>query len=44
MMPFFKKIIRRAVETIHPYQTTCILKFDVESNKSYAEWIHDEMK
>lgn len=36
--------VKKAVEAIHPYETPCIMKLDVESNASYARWIHDETK
>jgi periplasmic divalent cation tolerance protein len=36
--------VKKAVEAIHPYETPCIMKLEVESNKSYAEWIHAETK
>lgn len=36
--------VKKAVEAIHPYETPCIMKLDVESNTSYAQWIHDETK
>lgn len=36
--------VKKAVEAIHPYETPCIMKLDVESNASYAQWIHDETK
>ncbi len=32
------------VEAIHPYETPCIMKFEVEANKAYADWIHNETK
>lgn len=34
--------VRKAVEAIHPYQVPCIMKFNVEANTSYAEWIKKE--
>jgi periplasmic divalent cation tolerance protein len=36
--------VKKAVEAIHPYETPCIMKFDVESNTSYAQWIKEETK
>lgn len=36
--------VKKAVEAIHPYETPCIMKLDVESNASYAKWIEDEAK
>lgn len=34
--------VKKAVEAIHPYETPCIMKLDVESNTSYAQWIKNE--
>lgn len=34
--------VKKAVEAIHPYETPCIMKLEVESNKSYADWIQKE--
>lgn len=34
--------VRKAVEAMHPYQTPCIMKLEVESNPSYADWIKKE--
>lgn len=36
--------VKKVVEAIHPYETPCIMKLDVESNTSYAQWIKDETK
>lgn len=36
--------VKKAVEAIHPYETPCIMKLDVESNASYAEWIQSEIE
>lgn len=36
--------VKKAVEAIHPYETPCIMKLEVEANKSYADWIHTETK
>ncbi len=36
--------VKKAVESIHPYETPCIMKLEVESNKAYADWIHTETK
>ncbi|MFZ1654734.1 MAG: divalent-cation tolerance protein CutA [Candidatus Moraniibacteriota bacterium] len=36
--------VKKAVAAIHPYETPCIMKFEVEANKSYADWIHAETK
>ncbi len=36
--------VREAVEAMHPYETPCIMRFDVSANAAYAQWIHDETK
>lgn len=36
--------VKKAVEAMHPYETPCIMKIEVESNKSYADWIEKETK
>lgn len=36
--------VKKAVEAIHPYEVPCIMKIEVESNKSYADWINKETK
>ena len=36
--------IKKAVEAMHPYEIPCIMKLEVESNKSYADWIKEETK
>ena len=36
--------VKKAVEAMHPYETPCIMKLEVESNPSYAKWITDETK
>lgn len=33
---------RETVEKLHSYETPCIMKFEVESNKSYFDWINKE--
>lgn len=34
--------VKKAVEAMHPYETPCIMKLEVESNKAYADWIKKE--
>lgn len=34
--------VKKAVETLHPYEIPCIMKLEVESNKSYSDWIKKE--
>ncbi|MGB4833586.1 MAG: divalent-cation tolerance protein CutA [Candidatus Moraniibacteriota bacterium] len=36
--------VKKAVEAMHPYETPCIMKLEVESNTAYADWIHNETK
>ncbi|MBI3623619.1 divalent-cation tolerance protein CutA [Candidatus Pacearchaeota archaeon] len=36
--------IKTEVKKIHPYNTPCIMKFDVEANKDYEKWINDETR
>lgn len=36
--------VKKVVEAIHPYEIPCIMKFEVEANRSYADWIHQETK
>ena len=36
--------VKKAVEAIHPYETPCIMKLEVEANKSFADWIEKETK
>lgn len=35
---------KKMIEVIHPYETPCMMKLDVESNASYAKWIKNETK
>lgn len=39
----FEKI-KKEVKKIHPYSIPCIIKFDVEANKEYEDWIRKETK
>jgi periplasmic divalent cation tolerance protein len=32
------------IEKIHPYDTPCILKIDVDSNKKYRSWLENCVK
>ena len=34
--------IKEEVKKIHPYNTPCIMKFDVEANEDYEKWVNDE--
>lgn len=34
--------LKSEIEQIHPYQTPCIMKINVEANKEYEQWINNE--
>lgn len=36
--------IQQEIAAIHSYETPCIMKFEVEANTSYEDWIHHETK
>jgi periplasmic divalent cation tolerance protein len=36
--------VKKAIEAIHPYEIPCIMKFEVEANKAYADWVRTETK
>ncbi len=36
----WSKVIQ-AVESVHPYDVPCIMKFEVEANTAYEDWIRD---
>jgi|SRR3989344_4167434 len=36
--------IKSEVKKMHPYNTPCIMKFDVEANEDYEKWINEETK
>jgi periplasmic divalent cation tolerance protein len=36
--------VKAEVEKIHPYETPCIMKMEVEANADYAKWIQAETK
>lgn len=38
------KKVRDEVKKIHPYETPCIMKLEVEANEDYAKWIIKETK
>ena len=35
-------IVKDEIEKIHPYDVPCIIKIDVEANKSYEDWVEKE--
>jgi periplasmic divalent cation tolerance protein len=36
--------IKEEVEKTHPYETPCIMKFEVEANENYEKWLKSEVK
>jgi periplasmic divalent cation tolerance protein len=34
--------LRARVEEIHPYEIPCIMKFEVEANEGYEDWVRNE--
>jgi len=31
--------LKKRIKEIHPYKTSCILKFEVEANREYYQWV-----
>jgi periplasmic divalent cation tolerance protein len=38
------EILQNTILEIHPYKIPCIMKFEVEANESYCNWILEETK
>jgi len=34
--------VKSEIQKIHPYETPCIIKMDVEANEDYESWINRE--
>lgn len=34
--------LKKEIEKIHPYETPCIMKFSVEANDAYEQWVEAE--
>ena len=34
--------IKSEIQKIHPYQTPCIIKMNVEANEEYESWVNNE--
>ncbi|MEM1322217.1 MAG: divalent-cation tolerance protein CutA [Bacteroidota bacterium] len=43
-IPEHWEVVQKEVEEVHPYDVPCIMKFDVEANASYAQWIRDAVR
>lgn len=35
--------VRKEIIRIHPFETPCVLKIDVDPNEKYLEWIRSEL-
>ncbi len=35
--------LKSKVEEIHPYEVPCIMKFEVEANEAYEDWIRSQV-
>ena len=38
------KRVKSEIKRIHPYETPCIIKINVEANKDYESWVNNETK
>ncbi len=36
--------LKKEVEKVHPYEVPCIMKFDVEANEAYENWIRESVE
>lgn len=36
------RAVKEEVEKLHPYDVPCIMKFEVEANRAYEDWIDKE--
>ena len=36
--------VKSEIKKIHPYETPCIIKMNVEANEDYESWVNDETK
>jgi len=34
--------LQKTIESVHPYEVPCIVKFEVTANAAYEQWIQDE--
>jgi periplasmic divalent cation tolerance protein len=39
-----KELVEKEIKSIHPYETPCIIHFEVSANKDYEDWINKESK
>ena len=38
------KAVQIKIESLHSYETPCIIKIDVEANAAYEQWIRNEVE
>jgi periplasmic divalent cation tolerance protein len=36
--------LKRRIKEIHPYEIPCILKFEVEANREYYQWVKKSVR
>jgi periplasmic divalent cation tolerance protein len=36
--------VKSEIKKIHPYETPCIMKINVEANEDYESWVNNETK
>lgn len=36
--------VRKAIEKLHSYEVPCIVKFEVEVNEAYEDWVHQMLR
>ena len=36
--------LKRRIKEIHPYEIPCILKFEMEANKEYYQWVKKSVR
>ncbi len=34
--------LEHAIQTVHPYDVPCILRWEVQANEAYENWVHSE--
>jgi len=38
------KLLQWEIQKLHPYETPCVIKMEVEANEDYEKWIQEETK
>lgn len=39
-----EELVEAAITNIHPYQTPCLMRFEVRANKAYSQWIEESTR